>query len=639
MTEEERQTKSFAELGLSAELLRAVDDLGYEAPTPIQEATIGLLLEGKDVIGQAQTGTGKTAAYAFPMIERLDPELTDDRGRPKVQGLVLAPTRELAVQVAEAVHQLGRHKHASVVPIYGGQPIDRQLRVLRAGVQIVVGTPGRVMDHMRRGTLDLSAVRVLVLDEADEMLDMGFVEDIEWILEEIPTERQTALFSATMPPRIRALSKKYMRDPELVQISSPGKITVPQIEQLYVEVGRGSKLDALSRILDHEDPESAMIFARTKRDVDALGEHLMARGYPVDTLHGDMTQPQRDRVMKRFREGNVELLVATDVAARGLDVENVSHVFNYELPDDPEQYVHRIGRTGRAGRKGVAISFVTPRERRLFSIIERVVGMRIKPMRLPTVADIQARRVEMLKEQVREMIKGGQLDGYLDMVSDLQDEFDPGELAAGFAKIAAEATQPRSLVGVTDVAAETSRTEDGMARISVQAGRRDGIRPGDLVGAIANETGLPGKAIGAIDIFDDHSFVEVPADRRDEIIRVLSNTTIKGNRVRVDPVEGGVAGPRPTREPPVRRSREPEWGEVRPQHDERPIREDRPPRDDRPLGETRGRRPPPSWERDDRDGRRPVRRRDDGPPVRREAASERRPVAGRSMPPWLKRDR
>src|SRR5581483_1483958 len=259
-------TKTFAELGLSSELLRAVDELGYEAPTPIQDATIGILLRGRDVIGQAQTGTGKTAAYALPMIERLDAELADEHGRPKVQGLVLAPTRELAVQVAEATHQLGRTKHASIVPIYGGQPIDRQLRVLRAGVQIVVGTPGRVMDHMRRGTLDLSAVRILVLDEADEMLDMGFVEDIEWILEEIPTEHQTALFSATMPPRIRALAKKYMRDPEIVQISSPGKVTVPQIDQCYVEVGRGTKLDALSRILDHEDPESAIIFARTKRD-------------------------------------------------------------------------------------------------------------------------------------------------------------------------------------------------------------------------------------------------------------------------------------------------------------------------------------------------------------------------------------
>jgi ATP-dependent RNA helicase DeaD len=597
---EDDPTKTFAALGLSPELLRAIDELGYEAPTPIQDATIGLLLEGRDVIGQAQTGTGKTAAYALPMIERLDPELADERGRPKVQGLVLAPTRELAVQVAGAVHQLGRHKHASVVPIYGGQPIDRQLRVLRSGVQIVVGTPGRVMDHMRRGTLDLSTVRVVVLDEADEMLDMGFIEDIEWILDEVPHERQTALFSATMPPRIQTLAKKYMREPELVQVSAPGTITVPQIEQFYVEVGRGTKLDALSRILDHDDPDSALIFTRTKRDVDELGEHLMARGYPAETLHGDMTQAQRDRVMKRFRESNVEILVATDVAARGLDVENLSHVINYDLPDDPDQYVHRIGRTGRAGRKGVAISFVTPRERRLFGVIERIVGKPIKPMRLPTAADIQARRLDVLKTQARESIEAGGLDGYLGLVADLQEQFDPAEIAAGFAKIAAEATQPRSLVSAADVAAESTRPQGGMARILVAAGRRDGIRPADLVGAIANETGLPGRAIGAIDIYADHTFVEVPADRRDEIVRVLSNTTIKGSRVRID-----VAQPRGHEEEERKRARRPDGARAAPAN---------------------GRRPPRSAERAERQERRPT---------RRDSSAERR--GPRRLPPWLER--
>src|SRR4051794_9492081 len=315
---------TFAELQLSPGVLETVAELGYEEPTPIQAQTIRPLIEGRDVIAQAQTGTGKTAAFAIPIVECVEPE---DR---RVQALVLAPTRELAVQVAEATHRLGRHKGVTVLPIYGGQPIDRQLRALRSGIQIVVGTPGRIMDHMRRATLDLSAVKTLILDEADELLDMGFVEDIEWILEEVPTERQTALFSATIPPRIRALAKKYLRDPELIQISTPGKITVPQIEQCYVEVHGRGKLDALSRILDHEDPELAMVFARTKRDVDELGEALLGRGYPSETLHGDLTQAQRDRVMKRFREGNVEVLVATDVAARGLDVENVSHVINYD---------------------------------------------------------------------------------------------------------------------------------------------------------------------------------------------------------------------------------------------------------------------------------------------------------------------
>ncbi|HEY3110448.1 MAG TPA: DEAD/DEAH box helicase [Chloroflexota bacterium] len=611
MSETDQKPVSFADLGLSADVLRAVEELGYEAATPIQEATIGLLLQGRDVIGQAQTGTGKTAAFAIPMIERLDPGLVDERGRARVQGLVLAPTRELAVQVAEATHRLGRHKGVTVLPIYGGQPIDRQLRALRSGIQIVVGTPGRVMDHMRRATLDLSAVKVLVLDEADEMLDMGFVEDIEWILEEVPTERQTALFSATIPPRIRALAKKYMRDPELIQISTPGKITVPQTEQVYVEVHGRGKLDALGRILDHEDPELAMVFARTKRDVDELGEALLGRGYPAETLHGDLTQVQRDRVMKRFREGNVEVLVATDVAARGLDVENVSHVINYDLPDDPEAYVHRIGRTGRAGRKGVAISFVTPRDRRLWGIIQRIVGKRIGPMRLPTAADIAARRLEILKDQVRDAIRGGQLDGYLTMVADLEEEFDPGEIAAGFAKIATEATQPRSIVGAT-APADGAKPESGMVRLYIGAGRNSAIRPADVVGAIANETGLPGKSVGAIDIFPTYTFVEVPADRADEIVRVLSGSTIKGSRVRID-----VASPDMVEEPPD--------GPRRPPARRRAFEEGT------PAG---ARRPPPSWERESR-GEAPPRR----TPRRRDDDAPRTGRAGRapSSPPWVKR--
>jgi ATP-dependent RNA helicase DeaD len=593
---------TFAELGLSPEVLKSIEELGYEAPTPIQEATIGLLMAGKDVIGQAQTGTGKTAAFALPIIERLDPELADERGRSKVQALVLAPTRELAVQVAEATHRLGREKSVSVLPIYGGQPIDRQLRALRGGVQVVVGTPGRVMDHMRRGTLDLSAVKVLVLDEADEMLDMGFVEDIEWILEEVPVERQTALFSATMPPRIRALSKKYMRDPEIVQISAPGKITVPQVEQCYIEVGRGMRLAALGRILDHEDPESVMIFCRTKRDVDELGESLLGRGYPAETLHGDLSQAQRDRVMKRFREGHAEILVATDVAARGLDVENVSHVVNYELPDDPEQYVHRIGRTARAGRKGIAISFVTPREQRLLHLIERVIGTKLKPMHLPTAADIRARRTEILKEQLREVVKAGELDGYLEMVAELEEELDPGEIAAGFAKLAATATQPKSIVGPAAVA-DGPKPESGMARIYIEAGRRDGIRPGDVVGAITNEVGMSGREIGSIDIFDTYTFVEVPAGKRDQIVQVLSNTSIKGNRVKIEVAPVGTPVPeRPQRPTP------------------RPTRRDEPPA-------RAGRRAPPGWERDSREER-PRR------PARREDAAPGRP----STPPWLRRD-
>ena len=621
--DEARRQLSFSQLGLSPEVLKAVEELGYEAPTPIQEATIGLLLQGHDVIGQAQTGTGKTAAFAIPIIERLDPDLADERGKPRVQALVLAPTRELAVQVAEATHRLGRHKSVSVLPIYGGQPIDRQLRALRTGVQVVVGTPGRVMDHMRRGTLDLSGVRILILDEADEMLDMGFIEDIEWILEEVPTERQTALFSATMPPRIAALAKRYMREPERVQISAaPAEITVPQIEQLYVEVGRGMKLEALGRILDHQDPESVMIFCRTKRDVDELGESLLGRGYPAETLHGDLSQAQRDRVMKRFREGHAEILVATDVAARGLDIENVSHVVNYDLPDDLEWYIHRIGRTGRAGRAGVAISFVTPREQRALRIIERMVGRKLKPMRLPTAADIRARRMEILKDEVRETIRGGELDGYLEMVAELEEEFDPGEIAAGFARLAATATQPRSLVGPTAVD-DGAKPETGMARIYIEAGRRDGIRPADVVGAIANEVGIPGREIGAIDIFDEYTFVEVPAERRDAIIRVLSNTHIKGNRVRIEaaqPREPSTADGRAAGRPP-------------------PERRDARPDEPAPAPERTARRPPPSWERDaaGEPARRPPRDRYEAPPRRPTRRRDDEPPRAPSAPPWLRR--
>jgi ATP-dependent RNA helicase DeaD len=613
---DERMT-TFGELGLSRPVLKAIDSMGYEEPSPVQAETIPLLQSGQDVIVQSLTGTGKTAAYGIPIVERADPKSE----RPSA--LVLTPTRELAVQVAEAFHSYGKYHRVSVLPIYGGQPIDRQLRALRTGVQVVVGTPGRVMDHMRRGTLDLSGVRFLILDEADEMLDMGFIEDIEWILEEVPTERQTALFSATMPPRIAALAKRYMREPERVQISAaPAEITVPQIEQLYVEVGRGMKLEALGRILDHQDPESVMIFCRTKRDVDELGESLLGRGYPAETLHGDLSQAQRDRVMKRFREGHAEILVATDVAARGLDIENVSHVVNYDLPDDLEWYIHRIGRTGRAGRAGVAISFVTPREQRALRIIERMVGRKLKPMRLPTAADIRARRMEILKDEVRETIRGGELDGYLEMVAELEEEFDPGEIAAGFARLAATATQPRSLVGPTAVD-DGAKPETGMARIYIEAGRRDGIRPADVVGAIANEVGIPGREIGAIDIFDEYTFVEVPAERRDAIIRVLSNTHIKGNRVRIEaaqPREPSTADGRAAGRPP-------------------PERRDARPDEPAPAPERTARRPPPSWERDaaGEPARRPPRDRYEAPPRRPTRRRDDEPPRAPSAPPWLRR--
>ncbi len=521
---------SFADLGLSDGILATVAELGYEEPTPIQEQTIRLLIEGRDVIAQAQTGTGKTAAFAIPIVERLDPADTH------VQALVLAPTRELAVQVAEATHRLGRSKGLTVLPVYGGQPIIRQLHALARGVHVVIGTPGRILDHLRRGTLVLDAVKYVVLDEADEMLDMGFIEDIEAILDAVPAERQMGLFSATIPPRIAALAEKYLRNPQRVTIART-ELTMPAIEQWYVEVTARNRLDALTRILDHDEPESAMIFSRTKRDVDELGEALQSRGFAAETLHGDLNQVQRDRVMNRFRSGQVELLVATDVAARGLDISGVTHVFNYAVPEDAEAYVHRIGRTGRAGRTGKAITLVLPNEIRLLRVIERVLRQKIERLRLPTLADVEARRREALKTTLRERIAAGELEPYLQMVGELAEEFDMAEIAAAAARMASDGDRPLTTV-VEEAARESvAGVEPGMVRLILNVGRVSGVRPADIVGAIANEAGLPGRAIGAIDIYDQVAFVEVPAAARDQVIAALLRTTIKGR-----PVQAQVAG-------------------------------------------------------------------------------------------------
>ncbi len=526
---------TFADLSLSLGLLTTVAELGYEEPTPIQAETIRPLIEGRDVIAQAQTGTGKTAAFAIPIVECVTPE--DGR----VQALVLTPTRELAVQVAEATHRLGRSKGLTVLPVYGGQPIYRQLQALRRGVQVVIGTPGRVLDHLRRGTLDLSAVKYVVLDEADEMLDMGFIEDIESILESAPPERQTALFSATIPPRIAALAGKYLRDAVRVTIA-PTALTIPAIDQWYVEVTPSSRLDVLTRLLDHDAPESAIIFARMKRDVDELGEALQSRGFSAETLHGDLNQPQRDRVMQRFRSGQVELLVATQVAARGLDITGVTHVFNYAIPEDAESYVHRIGRTGRAGATGKAITLVQPNELRLLRIIERIIGQKIRPLRLPTIADVAARRREVLKAALREQIATGNLTPFLVMVNELAAEFDLATIAAAAAKLAMDGDRP--LTEMIEIEDASDGVEPGMVRLFLNIGRSHGVRPGDIVGAIANESGLPGRAIGAIDIYDTTTFVEVPSAASERVIQALQRTTIKGQQVQAQ-----VAGPR---QPPPR---------------------------------------------------------------------------------------
>lgn len=539
---------TFAELGLNESIQKAVTELGYEEPTPIQAQTIGALLAGRDVIAQAQTGTGKTAAFALPLIQRLDP----DAG--VVQALVLTPTRELAMQVAEAICRYGKHSNVRALPIYGGQSYEVQFRALRRGVPIVVGTPGRLLDHLGRGTLDLSTIQAVILDEADEMLNMGFIDDIEEILKTTPAERQSALFSATMPPEIVALARRYLRDPQQISVKTE-HMTVPQVRQIYYEVAGRDKIEALARVLDTEMPESAIVFCRTKAGVDELGERLTARGYAAEVLHGDLSQAMRDRVMKRFRESQTDLLIATDVAARGLDIEHVSHVINFDIPLEPESYVHRIGRTGRAGRSGTAITLVTPRERRMLRTIERLTGAPLQRQRLPTIADVVARRREVFKDSLRELLNNPRgLEAYMPLAEDLGEEFDPIDLAAAAFKLLL--AEPENLEEtITPIEEEEPRPrarpqratgpDQGMLRLFLNVGREEQVRPADIVGAIANEAGVPGRAIGAIDIYDHFSFVEVPSHLGERVRKALNKTSIRGRRV-----EATVA--RPDRERPAR---------------------------------------------------------------------------------------
>ncbi len=421
-------TKTFDQLGLSDDILRAVQDMGFEEATPIQEQTIPLAMAGHDLIGQAQTGTGKTAAFAIPLIEQVRV------GTQELQCLIVTPTRELAVQVAEELNQIGRHKGVSTVPIYGGQDISRQIRSLKKRPQIVVGTPGRLMDHMRRRTIKLEQVRMVVLDEADEMLNMGFLEDIETILSGLPAERQTMLFSATMPESIRRLANRFMRNPQQITIQVK-ELTLPSIEQYYIEVAEGQKFDTLCRLLDMQVPELAIVFGRTKRRVDELYTALGVRGYSAEAIHGDMTQSRRDTVMRRFRTGQVDILVATDVAARGLDITGITHVYNFDVPQDPEWYVHRIGRTGRAGATGVAISFVTPRELGYLRQLEHLIRRRIERKPIPTMTDALQGQLSSTAENLLQVVADGKLDTYRSLAEELLGRTDSVTLVAAALKI------------------------------------------------------------------------------------------------------------------------------------------------------------------------------------------------------------
>ena len=547
----------FASLGLAAPLVAAVSALGYEEPTPIQREAIPVLLAGNDMLGQAATGTGKTAAFALPLLNKLSEDTKTNRG--KARALVLVPTRELAMQVAEALHKYAKGSNLNVVPVYGGAPMDHQIRALRRGAEVVVGTPGRVLDHLRRKTLDLANIEMLVLDEADEMLDMGFSEDIDLIVAETPETRQTALFAATFAPRILSIAGKHLKSPKKVQIAqekrAPGKL--PQVRQVAYIVGRGQKTSALSRILDFESPKSAIIFCRTRLEVDELTDTLNAHGYGAQALHGGMMQKQRDRVMQLFRSEKADILVATDVAARGLDIDHVSHVINYDLPTAPEVYVHRIGRTGRIGREGVAITLCAPREQRFLQYVERLTKQRVEIGKLPTEADLRKRRLEAAKDSIRERIAAGGLDDTKELVESLAQEFELIDIAAAAVAMAnegadkagvpaeADAPESRSSRSYDDGPRESRgyeksarpsrepRDEGPMTLLRISVGKEESIRPADLVGAIAGEAKIPSGVIGAIKIHDDYSLVEIPDELAEKVITALKRTQIRGHRVTV----------------------------------------------------------------------------------------------------------
>jgi ATP-dependent RNA helicase DeaD len=583
----------FGDLGLGPKLMSVLEELGYEEPTPIQRDAIPPLLAGRDLVGQAATGTGKTAAFALPLLQRAFAATHKGKG-PRL--VVLVPTRELAMQVAEAMYRYGRNLGARVLPIYGGQSITQQFRALSRGVDVVVATPGRALDHIRRATLDLGQVSAVVLDEADEMLDMGFAEDLEAILGQLPAVRQTALFTATMPKRITAIAEQHLKDPARLAIpeEKQAKGAAPRVRQVAYLVSRSQKVDALGRILDLESPASALVFCRTRGEVETLAQTLNGRGYRAEALHGGMSQKDRDRVMGRFREGATELLLATDVAARGLDIGRLSHVINYDVPPAPESYVHRIGRTGRAGREGVAITLAEPRERPLLRNIEKLTGRRLDPKPLPTVEALRARRMEQTRAALREAVAAGGAEDFRAMVESLVAEFDVLDVAAAAVKLvheAGEKSDPTSAAppdvgqapaprAATSAAPRTapkpsparpaapmraptptraaapapvpSKPLADFTQIYVSIGEAAGAKAGDLVGAITGEAKLDGSAIGAVEIEERYSLVEVREDRADAVLQALQGKTIRGRPISVSRYQTNQKGkkrPRPARRP------------------------------------------------------------------------------------------
>lgn len=544
----------FNELSLSAEILQAVEEMGYVEASPIQSQAIPFLLQGRDVIGQAQTGTGKTAAFSIPLLENIDTSLRT------TQALVLCPTRELAMQVSGEVKKLSKYKKGlNTLAIYGGDPIDKQINNLKRGVQVIVGTPGRVIDHLKRGTLSFRDVHTIVLDEADEMLDMGFREDIEMILDTMPADRQTVLFSATMAKPILALTKKYQRNPEIVKVTT-NELTVSTIDQFYYEVKGNLKTQVMTRLIDQHNLQLMLVFCNTKRKVDEVVEELQSKGYHAEGLHGDMNQSQRNRVMQKFRSGNVNILVATDVAARGIDVDNVDAVFNLDLPLDPEYYVHRIGRTGRAGKSGKSFTFTSARERNKLRDIEKYTKVSILRREVPSAKELQALKRSKFAETVKETILAGEFESYEDITGILTEQgFSKSEIILALFKIQLGADEKADQQidfsdsrGQERSGSSSDRERSGggrsrdrdrasrgqMARLFINLGNKSKIRPGDIVGAISGETGLSGDMIGSIEIYDKFSFVEVPKQDAEKVIDIMNKSQIKGKSVNIEVAKG-----------------------------------------------------------------------------------------------------
>ena len=526
------ETVRFEEMGLSEEIQKAVRYMGFEEASPIQAKAIPAMISGIDLIGQAQTGTGRTAAFGIPILEKVDPKLK------KLQAIVLCPTRELAIQVADEIRNLSRYMHGiKVLPIYGGQDIVKQIRSLKSGTQIVIGTPGRVMDHMRRKTMKLDFVHTVVLDEADEMLNMGFREDIEFVLSGVPEERQTVLFSATMPKPIMEITKKFQNNAKVIKVTKK-ELTVPNIEQYYYDVKPKKKEEVLSRLLDIYSPRLSVVFCNTKKQVDLLVNALLGRGYFAAGLHGDMKQEQRDRVMQGFRTGKTEILVATDVAARGIDVDEVEAVFNYDLPQDDEYYVHRIGRTGRAGREGRAFSFVSGKEVYKLKEIQRYCKTKIYAQKVPSLNDVANTKMENILDDVERVIEQEDLDMMINAIEERvnNSEFTAMDMAAAFLKICCGMTEDNKNTEENDWEfGDTGAGEDGMVRLFINIGKKQRVRPGDILGAIAGESGMDGKLIGTIDMYDKYTFVEVPREYAREVLNAMKNVKIKGKTVAVEP--------------------------------------------------------------------------------------------------------